>query len=294
MRLLLLSLHSWLVLSCLLKPNAVNSYGDVQYVETDTESSLSQPENPAGAWTVIEPSAACLAALHEQFEGCQERQYGGQWFLLSPLAAKVLRPEGEANGSGCIIEIIDDDADDGESYFLLQADNKPFLQVPQGWGEPGESFLETVQREMEEELALRLDPAELHPVGYWTLLYSNALVTGAWRGTVICYYARLPFSRVAHLFPAGLRKDGITMVKVAEQEGFPVLDETEWLVALPKTMLKYTPDKIWLDEGRSIRFDGQNRKCLHDFTGITSPIQCRLPAHYEELKIANINSLIVS
>jgi 8-oxo-dGTP diphosphatase len=62
--------------------------------------------------------------------------------------------------------------DDGRLLLVRKAGTTAFMQ-PGGKPEPGESASETLSRELQEELGIRLDPAELRPLGVFTAAAAN-------------------------------------------------------------------------------------------------------------------------
>lgn len=251
-----------------MKENKRNKYGDIQYIETDRAPRTPLALSPKNCWTVKDPSEACTNWLVEE-HGCIERYYSGQRFLMSPKAAEVVQPEG-TGGSACIIEF----TQNNQEFYLMTIDNKAYAQNCQGGSNPGEQPNETIIREVREELAVEVKPEELIEVGEWSFLSSNPLVDGKWPSRTVIFYAHLPFTSVAHLFPHPLSTSAITMTRVSSLN--LELDETQYVVAVPKRILSGPlPAKLNIkraergyEKNVEIDFGGHHLECLMRMAGL--------------------------
>ena len=70
---------------------------------------------------------------------------------------------------------------DGSSVLIARPTGETRYNIPKGMVDPGESFLQTAVRELEEETGLTVDPAELSPLGKFAYRPDKDLVLYLYR-----------------------------------------------------------------------------------------------------------------
>lgn len=130
-----------------------NKFGDFQY---DGQMLPNEMDiNPTKIWTIKNPNQAVI----DYFYDFEQREYNGVNYILSPKASEVIPyPGQEYNGSACIIYT--------EDYFILVADNKPYMQNVQGMKSKDETRpVDTIVREINEEIGLVMEDHRFEIIG---------------------------------------------------------------------------------------------------------------------------------
>jgi dsRNA-specific ribonuclease/8-oxo-dGTP pyrophosphatase MutT (NUDIX family) len=191
-------------------------------------------------WSIKEPSDSIRNIVDELHPKSSIYQCNGINFLISPVASQFYKPENSGYGSGIVIEFIDKNA---EKWFLLISDDKHYIANVQGCSEGKETYEECIKREVFEETAIDLKNITPIPIARYGFVYKNALVDCEYEVKSEMFFVQLPYSKVSHLFPNGLKSNQINIVDV---NTLPfLLDEVKYIIAIPASMnMDSVPEKF--------------------------------------------------
>jgi 8-oxo-dGTP pyrophosphatase MutT (NUDIX family) len=192
-------------------------------------------------YTIKNPSEELCTYLLKKYPGSEIRTYGETKFYLNPLASAKILKDGEGKNGGALI--VESTSSTGTRFIVATVDNKGYIQLFQGAGNPGETSQETTAREANEEGKLEIDPESLDEVGEWSFMGKFPLVDSTWNINTSVFHTNLPYDKVIHLFPNGVENDEVTIVPVQELINLH-LDETLFIVAIPLNILESTPLKF--------------------------------------------------
>lgn len=252
----------------MLNINQKNRFGEPQ-LEEDPNGSISIKDlSSFNFYTIKNPSAELSEYLLKEYPESEIRAYGENRFYLNPLAStKILKDREGKNGGALIAEST---SPTGTKFVVVSVDNKGYVQLFQGAGNPGETPRETTAREANEEGKLEIDSESLVEVGKWSFTGKFPLVNSEWNITTSVFHTNLPYGKVSHLFPKGIKDDEITIVPAEELKELN-LDETLFAVAIPLNVLESTPLKFnnmqVTKNGKlcPVDFGNHHRELLHRF-----------------------------
>lgn len=245
-----------------------NKFGNCCYgvdVTNETEHSnmttTTEPNitNPSEFWTILNPPIE-LVDFYLQ-NGCAYRAYNNDQYILSKKASEVLSESVETFGCACVLYQIDQTT--GKKIFILTIDNKPYLQNPQGGRNKDESSSDCIQREILEELQIKINQSnKLDLIGRWKFSNYNALVDTTFFGTTDLYSIQIDQDQISHLINSDsidtIRTNGIMTIS---SDFIDVkLDETKYVVFVHEDFLDDCPEKIILD--REYSFNGHHREAI--------------------------------
>lgn len=216
-----------------------NKFGDPQYVESDNDEhgQVDWESLPIeGFWSVKNPSAELSESLTTKFGGVN-RKYGDTQFILSKKAALNIAEEGFGYASAVVVSFKYEE----HVYYLFVTDNKHYVQNCQRATENGEDQFQCAIRELQEELRITASPHELEYAGYWSFFNTNELIDYTRSSYTTAFRLTLPFERVSHLFPNGL-KNPMECIKVSDL-AFD-LNEIIFVLAVREDFLESAPELI--------------------------------------------------
>lgn len=220
-----------------------NNWGEPQLIEQpELKTNVTEKVNlfdlkSDGYWAIKNPSDNIKKLLDAKFPGWKMYKCSGGVFAISPKATTYFKDENSGHGSGTIIEFIDLK---GEHWFLLVADNKPYISSSQGCAELNESYEHCAKREVMEETKINLSDVNLSEIASYDFMMRNELVDCAWKVVTKVFFAQLSWKFVSHLFVNGLISDQINIIDVKKLPF--ALDEIDYLIAIPVKMIGSAPE----------------------------------------------------
>jgi 8-oxo-dGTP pyrophosphatase MutT (NUDIX family) len=172
---------------------------------------------------------------------------------MSKMAFEKIKPDGFNDGEVCVIEF----EYNSERFYLFTIDNKPYIQNVQGCKEPSDTVLgDCIIRELMEEISLVTTKDKLKEIGYWSFLEENTIVDKSVSSRSVVFYMYTDYENIKHLFPNGIKNNAINIVDAKDIQ--IKLDETLFIIAVPKTMMNDAPMII-----NNKNFNGHHRECIH-------------------------------
>lgn len=255
-----------------------NKFGDICYEENDTGTMIKLDILINTFCTIKEPSEN-IRGLLNTIDGSDIREYGGVSFWLSPLSVPIIPIEGDVEGAAVLLIVVHE----SQKYVICVSDNKPYVQLPQGKRENTDSSLiETIIREVKEELNVDLSESIIEQIGKWSYSYTNTIVhTSNWKWRTVLFASVINYDVISHLFPNGILENEITISEYTEN-----LDEIEQVLMIPLS-LDMIPERFpqimkkKMVDGQIVsiplEFEGHNRSIVELYTkGITIETPCYL------------------
>ncbi len=238
----------------MLKVVEINQYGNFGYAVHPDGKICAMDLDPKAVWTIREPDESW------SFPHGEIRTYDNVRYLLSPRASQVLPQDKPPDAAVTVISV----EINGEAYFLLTGDNKPFLMNCGGASDPGESFRQAAVREVNEELGIQLNKRQLQTIAKWTHEYENALIGPvAWTAMTVAFHVQLQQDQVQHLIPVDHVWANINVFRPG------IFSETELVVFIRKGVLGVSPNRI---QGK--KFDAHHRRILYVLENIPMDKDC--------------------
>lgn len=213
-----------------------NRFGQYCYIETPNPND--QIIDHEKIWTIENPSVQCI----NLFPNYEIRTYGSNNYLMSRQASDKIQKPNRHDGEAIVIET----EINGVEYYLMNTDNKPYVQNVQG-GKIDEEYKDKegkcAIREAMEELDLTIDPSLLIKVGKWGFTFKNELV-GSYnsKATTTLFKAKVPYESVKHLVNRELDPTNFNIFDVKEYSF--KLDETTHVIFVPKEKLETLPETL--------------------------------------------------
>jgi 8-oxo-dGTP pyrophosphatase MutT (NUDIX family) len=236
-----------------------NRYGDIQYSETPENNNYNFVELPslAGIWTIKRPSCD----IKKYYPNNEIRIYNNLEYLMSHKASKVISKTEKTSGSCGILSF----CHNKERYFIMTADNKKYIQNPQGGSDENESPIECVKREIYEELNVSVLDEQCHEIGFWNYFNVNELIgTGkdfTFRGHTTLFFIDASFDQVKHLIVDELENMNIVSVEKYNFE----LDETQYvIISSLANITTYCENIELVKQGKTIAhtWNGHHRQAI--------------------------------
>lgn len=219
-----------------------NKYGNDQYA-------VGGNLLPTGdIWTIRDPPQGF------EYPDTIKRVYNGVTYLLSPKATDVIpEKESEYSGSACLITVND--------CFIMVIDNKPYIQNCQGMKLATEiNPVDTMVREIFEELKIVVSPDRLKEIGSWTFNNNIELVDTVMLHKTILFHLECTSHEVAHIVSEFDHSKVIPFIS----------DKITTVVTVPFSELDTLPEKI---AGKT--FMDHHREILRMFLKMPVKYECR-------------------
>lgn len=237
-----------------------NKWRDILYKEKE-DGKLDQPSNK-GIWTIISPSIQ----VKNLYPNSEIRTYGGNEYLLSTEASKVIPSIEDAGGSAAILTFMLS----GNRYFLCTMDNRKIIKNAQGGADYGESRIDCLKREIMEELRIELSNEQCREIGYWLFSTNNQLVGTKFKNKTNLFLVELKIEQIRHLLGDRFLNGTEDMIVISVNEYDFVLDETKYVVIFPTKLISTLPEKfdfIINDKTIKIIWNGHHREALLTLLG---------------------------
>jgi 8-oxo-dGTP pyrophosphatase MutT (NUDIX family) len=227
-----------------------NKFGNPMYGISQNDNSNDEktplPSDNDGVWTILNPNSDII----KLYPDCEIRQYGSNKLLMSKCASDKIQKPYNHDGAALVISFVYN----GIKYFILVADNKPYLQNVQG-GMIDDDKMDPrlcAVRELMEELNITINTDMLTYIGKYGFIYKNDIIGDyAHPATTHVFKINLKFEDVQHLIQHELNPNDTNIQ-------FFKLDETEFVVMIPEHLIDNLPNKI---NGKE--FGNHHREILH-------------------------------
>lgn len=203
---------------------------------------------PGKFWAIKSPDPSIIGSLNHYHPGWTMYTCSKGTFALSPKAATVIKPEGF--GQGAVARICFKDPF-GKTRFLVVADNKTYIQSPQGGVELGEEPEDGAKREALEEVRIDLSDTKLIPIARYSFPGGNELIDCTWPCSTHVFAAYLQWEEVKHLFPSGLvdNEYSLTIVSDLPDE----YSEIEQIFSIPCNKISEFPESFNEFQKKTVR-----------------------------------------
>ena len=211
-------------------------FGDNQYILT-SDGKITELDNTK-IWTVkvTNPETSDIQSLLSKYPGSILNTYNGVQYIVSEAAVKVIPDMSvKYTGSACIITFLIDQ----RRFVLTMADNKKYLQSCQGMKLPNEdSPIETMIREIYEELKLTVQPQQLTSIGSWSFGGFNPLVETKFSCVTELFHLEIKPEQLKHIVDLSQQSiDDLLVVPYLQDETlFVILFEASKIDSLPEVI----------------------------------------------------------
>ncbi len=242
---------------------STNKFGDHCYqvvnsgvIEASKVETLPKKDK---VWTIRNPSPSIIEYYSDK--DCEIRTYNGVEYLLSIGARKVIPLIQKNYGSAGVLNFVSD----GIRYFVLVADNKTYIQNPQGGLNTGETDVECVIREIREELGVIVRPDQCVKIGSYGFSSVNKLV-GDFKFSSITsvFNVEVSLSQVSHLIGDKVLDVGGLNIFSSEDYDFE-LDETQFVIIVSEKMVREYSETIFIERNKrdiQYKWTEQHREIL--------------------------------
>jgi 8-oxo-dGTP pyrophosphatase MutT (NUDIX family) len=244
-----------------------NKFGDILYGEIkDKNYKREKLPNIYEVWAIKNPSKK----TKEYYEKCEIRIYNNIEYLMSKKASEVISKESNCYGSCGIVSF----CYNKKRYFIMNIDNKRYIQNPQGGINDKETAIDCIIREINEELKIIILKEQCKEIGFWSLSSSvNELVETKFHIYTTLFFIDVTYEQIKHLIIDNLKDFNIIPVKKYNFK----LDETQYVIISEQSNIEKYNENIQLIK--------KNKKINHNWNG-----------HHRQaiLSLLNINKYDIS
>lgn len=245
---------------CRLTTKSRNRYGEIQYAEAkENEPSIILRDNNA-VWTIYNPSMSCTLSLRMHLD-YEVRFYGRTRYLLSRRAAAFLPASDNSQSVSAVVEYINGK----DSYYLLVADSRNYLQHCHGGVGGKELALDALKREIREELGITNFSSEFKKISECEYVMKNNLVSHPLNVFSTGYHVTVTRDAISHLKPENFLRKKISYFHKSEIN--TNLHEIEYVFVIPKSIVWRLKKFVYADS-RRLSFNGDNHDILRLLSGM--------------------------